>query len=301
MPADHRSLSRVTRAALWSSVPIALAGLAASIAGVFTDSPYASESLNWATQGAGQDAVNLAIYPALVAVAWMAGRGSVRAYLGWLGLLAYSAYSYVVYAGFVHFSGWFLLYVAIFGMSTYALIVGVSQLDPALLRRAFSGSTPTKAIGTLLTVLGGAFILLWLSEIVPSALSGDTPAAITEAGQVTNPIWMLDLGLVLPAMVVAGTLLRRGRAMGFVLAGMLLGFGIAMSAAILGMQAMLAIEGFEGAATPAVMMSLVMLLEIVAMWRFLAGVTPGLDLPHVLRLPVSDTRGSTPTPHTLAH
>lgn len=287
---------RPVRIALWSSVPIAVGAVTASLAGLFLPETYGAETTNWAAQGAGQDAVNLVIYPAMLLSAWRAARGSLRAYLTWLGIAAYSAYSYLLYAGFVHFSGWFLLYVTVFGLSTYALVAGFALLDPARLRASFPPSTPVRPVGWVLTALGTMFALLWLSEIVPALVAGTTPEVVTEAGQVTNPVWVLDLGLVLPAMILTGLLLRRGRPLGFTLAAPLLVFGIAMGAAILGMMAMLSVRGEPVTAVPVVMMGITMTVEAVAAYRFLVAlrsgartaraVRPGVD-PHG---PIEDPR-----------
>ena len=161
------------RLLLWLSVPIAGLAMAASLGGVFAESTYAAEAPNWAAQAVGQDAINVLLaYPALLLLAWLAGRGSLRAFLAWLGVVGYSAYSYVLYAGFLHFSGWFLVYVAVLGLSVFAVIGGVAVLDQGTVAAAFSSRTPTRLAGGLLVGLGALFSLLWLSEIVPAAAAG---------------------------------------------------------------------------------------------------------------------------------
>lgn len=51
----------------------------------------------------------------------------------------------------------------------------------------------------------------------PALLAGRVPDDVTEAGLLSNPIHVLDLGLVLPAAVLTGVLLARQRPWGFVL------------------------------------------------------------------------------------
>lgn len=276
------------RAALWSSIPIAMGAVAASLAGLLSPSTYAAETPNWAAQGAGQDAANLVIYPTLLVLAWLASRGSLRAYLAWLGVLAYTAYSYLVYSGYLHFSGWFLVYVAVFGLSTHALVVGWVVLDPIRLRTVVARSTRARAVGWVLTVLGALFAALWLSEIVPAVLAGATPEPITEAGLITNPIWVLDLGLVLPAMIAAGWLVRRSRPLGFTLAGPLLGFGVVMGLAILGMQAMLWVREEPVTAAPVVLMATLVVVEATAFLWLSAALPRDASIPTVLRPGTSD-------------
>jgi hypothetical protein len=83
------------------------------------DSVYARETEDFAAQGVGQDIANLIAYPILLLLAWAASRGSVRAYLAWLGILIYSGYSYAIYAFDVGFNALFLVYVAVLGLSIY--------------------------------------------------------------------------------------------------------------------------------------------------------------------------------------
>ena len=56
-------------------------------------------------------------------------RGSTRASLVTLGLLIYVVYSYILYAFFIHFGPWFLVYVAVLGLSTYALFGSVLGMN----------------------------------------------------------------------------------------------------------------------------------------------------------------------------
>ena len=56
-------------------------------------------------------------------------RGSTRASLVTLGLLIYVVYSYILYAFFIHFGSWFLVYVAVLGLSTYALFGSVLGMN----------------------------------------------------------------------------------------------------------------------------------------------------------------------------
>lgn len=256
---------------LWLSVPIAVLAMAASLAGVLTDGPYGAESANWAAQGRGQDVANLVLaYPALLVTAWLARRGSLRATLTWLGVLAYSAYSYLLYAGFLHFSGWFLVYVTVLGLSVFALVGGIASLDPASVRAALSDRAPLRATGTLLVVLGLLFAALWLAEIVPAILAGEAPPSAVTAGLVTNPVHLLDLALFLPAMVLTGVWLRRDRAVGAVLVVPILTFGVVMGVAVLAMFVSLAIDGQGFEVVPIVLMAGAAGVKLAVLVRMLA-------------------------------
>jgi hypothetical protein len=245
------------------SVPIAVLAMAASLAGVLSDRTYAAETANWAAQARGQDVANLVLaYPALLVAAWLAKRGSLRAYLVWLGVLVYSAYSYLLYAGFLHFSGWFPFHVAVLGLSVFALVGGVAALEPDTVRGALSDRAPLRPTGTLLVVMGLLFAALWLAEIVPAILAGEPPPSAVTAGLVTNPVHLLDLALLLPAMVLTGVWLRRDLPIGAVLVVPILTFGVVMGSAVLAMFVSLALAGEVVELVPVVLMAAAALLKL---------------------------------------
>jgi len=117
---------------LWTMISI-LAGLLMTLAGsagLFVNSTYAKETVNWATQGRGPDMVNLFLVAQILFISTcFVIKGSLRAFLVWLGTLVYLIYSYALYAFFIHFGSWFLAYVAILGLSFYAFIGSVLSLD----------------------------------------------------------------------------------------------------------------------------------------------------------------------------
>ena len=157
---------------------------------------------NWAAQSVGQDIANLVAFPTLLMLAFAAARGSLRAYLGWIGILAYSVYTYAIYSFDAHFGPLFVVWVGVFGLSIYALIGGLAALDPARVKSRFSGSAPIRFTSMLLVGTGSVFYLLWLSEIIPPLVSGTTPEALREVGLPTKPVHVLDLGVFLPALPV---------------------------------------------------------------------------------------------------
>jgi hypothetical protein len=72
--------------------------------------------------------VTLLTVPLLAWSAYRARAGSLRMHLLWLGLMLYYAYSYIIYA-FSPYNDMFLLYVALIGMSFYALLDGLFRLE----------------------------------------------------------------------------------------------------------------------------------------------------------------------------
>jgi hypothetical protein len=256
---------------LWIGLTLPLAALlaVASVAGLTTD-VYARETLSWATQGMGQDIVTLAVVvPVLLVSGHVAVRGSIAAFLVWLGALIYVLYSYILYAFFVHFGAMFPVYVAILGLSFHAIAGSVATRDLDGLTRA-AARARTGAASLFLVIAGALFAALWIADIAGSLLAGRVPASVVEAGLTVNPVHVLDLSVICPAMVITGVLLRRRHALGALWAVPLLVFAVLMGIAILAMMAAMHQRGLPAGPGPAMLMGALVLIGSVLAGRLLA-------------------------------
>jgi hypothetical protein len=271
---------------LWLSVPIAILAMAGSVVGIaFEDRIYGQETANWAAQSVGQDIANLVAYAVLLLLALLAGRGSVRAYLAWTGVLVYSVYTYAIYVFDIHFGPLFLVWLAVFGLSVYALIGAVANVDPERVRATLTGRAPVRSTGGVLIGIGAAFALLWLSEIIPPLFSGTVPQAVAEAGVPTNPVHVLDLALFLPGAILAGVLLTRRRAWGYVLAPTILVAMIMLALGIVSLMVVLSVRGEASSLGVGVGIGVLALVELLVVVRFLWGIHGEAGLGDVLRRP----------------
>jgi hypothetical protein len=251
-------------------MPIAvLACLGSILSLVFQDAIYGKETDNWAAQSVGQDIANLIAFPLMMAAAFFASRGSVRACLFTIGLLIYSAYTYAIYTFALHFGPLFLMWVAVFGLSIYALIGAFVSIDAARVKREFARGAGERFAARLLMGIGCAFGVLWLSEIIPATLTGGTPEALREVGLLTNPVHVLDLGLLLPALVITGRSLRRRRPIAYVLAPALLTATVFLGLGIISLMIVSAVRGIESAPVVGVAMAVLVLVEAVTVLRLL--------------------------------
>jgi hypothetical protein len=220
---------------LWLSVPITILLAIAAGYGVFIDSLY-RDTPSLVAQAIGQDTITLVIaIPALVIGAFLTSRGSLRARLIWLGVLVYVAYTYASYAFGIRFNPLFLIYIALLGCSTYALIGGLVTTDWTSVKAGFTERTPVRAVSIFLMVIAGIFYLMWLSEALPASLSGIPPQSVTEDGTPTNVIHVLDMAWLLPALVITAVSLWRKQPIGYALAAALLANLVFLALAILAM------------------------------------------------------------------
>jgi hypothetical protein len=252
-------------------VPLAILGSAANL---LDGGSYAEETSNWAAQAAGQDIANLIVFPIMALLAALAWRGSLRARLAWTGVAAYSTYSYAIYCFDVHWGRLFLLDVAVFGLSTYALVGGVAGLEHAAVRARFSPAAPVRLVSGALIGVAAAFAALWLSIEVPAAVSGTPADELHKVGLFTNPVHVLDLAIVLPATAIAGVLLRRRRPLGYCLAPLILSMLAALTVGIVSVMLVSAHRDIDPLGPGVAVTTVLLAGELVLLWRFLQAVGP---------------------------
>jgi hypothetical protein len=193
-----------------------------------------------------QDVFNLAIgLPILGGALWLARRGSLIGLLLWPGVLFYLAYTYVHYLVGAPFSALFLGYVAIVVLSAYTTIGLVASIDGDTVRQRLSGAVRPRVVGGLLVGLALLTVGQDGGGAVATALAGGAPIDPLARG-----VWIADLTLGVPAMLIVGGLLWRRVSLGYVAAaGLLLSFGLTsvVIAAMIALQHVLTGAPIDGA------------------------------------------------------
>lgn len=260
----------------WIFLSLAAAFLMAvsSAGGLFLPGTYARETASWAAQAAGQDIANLFfVFPAMLAALHFAYRGSLRGTLVTLGLLIYTVYSFVLYAFFVHVNSLFLVYVAVLGLSGFALSGCAIQMNREEVSRILAGNAKSKLVSVILLVFGALFSVRWLSEIMPPLLSGTSPGSAAEIGMPVNPVHVLDLAFLLPGMFAAAAGLHRRRPLALLFAAPLLTFSAVMGIAILAMMLTQYTRGASMAVVPLAVITAVVVLSLYGAYAFLRRIT----------------------------
>ncbi|MEO6956783.1 MAG: hypothetical protein ABI137_08580 [Antricoccus sp.] len=208
----------VTLPALWAwlAFVVAVLAAAASVVGLLVaDRIYGKETVMLADAATAQDIVTLlVVVPLLGLMSLRARRGSLVAVLCVPGILAFTTYNYAIYAFSIHFGPLFLVWIAVLGLSIFALVGGLATADISTIKRRFAGRTMTFTAVFLIAV-AGLFALLWLSEIVPDMLAGKPSHSANDWKIPTNPVHVLDLAFFLPAVITTGVLLRRRHPLGY--------------------------------------------------------------------------------------
>lgn len=221
-------------------------------------------------QNLGTDLVTLCVSIPLLGLAAGAMRGgSVRARLLWLGALGYLVYAYGMYALGVRWNRLFLAYLALFGLSFYALIVGLVGTDAAALRDR-APRAPVRAVAAYLITIAVLVAAMWLVEEAGALLRGAVPPSVVQFETPTNIVHVFDLALVLPAFLLAAVMLLRGRPWGYVLAGMLL---VKASTIGLWVAVMIWFSARQGFGTPPTYTAFLLALTLAGValsWVFLA-------------------------------
>jgi hypothetical protein len=184
--------------------------------------------------------------PALALGLWRARAGSAGGRLVAAAALGYLAYSYAIYAFSVVIDPLTPVHITILGLATWSLVLTVFGLDDATIDLASGFRLPRRTTGGFLIAVAGLFAMLWLSQIAGAITSGRLPAAVSDLGLPTSPVYSLDLAFAVPLITLAGVwLIRRDRRGP---AGAATGLAFLM---ILGLS-VLAIFAFEAAAGIAV-------------------------------------------------
>jgi hypothetical protein len=164
-----------------------------------------------------QDAVALLMGVPLLAVsAWLASRGSTRAFVCWMGGLFYVAYFWYFYVVGIRFTPLLPIHIVLVSMGMYGVLYLFFALDAADLKARFDASTPVRLVGAFLMATALGFAALWMTTIVSAAAAG------RELDGVTRVVIAIDGVVLLPLTFFGGLWLWRREPLGYALGGLLL-------------------------------------------------------------------------------
>jgi len=179
---------------------------------------YQHMSAEVAVQGIAQDYVTLCLgIPLLFIALYFASKNSFKGRFLLAGTLGYFFVTFLFYTCMAMFNFMFLGYVALLGLSFFALALTLLSFNLAELPSRFAPATPVKFVGGFLLFNTISIAFLWLSVILPPLLNGTIYPGQLEH-YTTLIVQGLDLGLLLPLAIVSAILLLKRSNWGFLLA-----------------------------------------------------------------------------------
>jgi hypothetical protein len=125
----------------------------------------------------------------------------------------------------------------------FGFIALVPSLPTVEIAAIYGPRAPAKSVAASFVLLALAAGISELREIISAIIAGQVPPSVVNDGFLTNPIHVLDLCLLLPALVIVGVMLLRRRALAFVYAPVLLTVQALISLELAGMFAAMNMRG----------------------------------------------------------
>lgn len=167
----------------------------------------------------GNDLVTLFVaVPLLVAAIILTRRGSSRAHLALLGMLDYTLYNFAFYLFGSALNSFYLLYVALFALSIFALVFGLAALDVKGVVKQFRRRTPVKGIAVWMALVALFLGGFWVAQSLSYVFTGQVPDIVQAVDWPTNVVGALDLTFVVSVNALGAVWLWGRRPWGYVLA-----------------------------------------------------------------------------------
>jgi hypothetical protein len=210
---DRRRMLRTATVLSWI---VAVVAALASLGSLLIRDLYPDET-PWGREAfRGGDLVTLFVaVPALIAALLFVRRGSLRAQAVWVGALFYTFYIYAYAVFGATFNDAFLLHIAAFSGSLFALACALPALDVGAIAGAFRANRWARPVGIFMVIVGIGQGALWLYIAGRNVVNGEVLPDIPVVGQ--HLVFALDLGLLVPMLIVSGVLLARRRPSGYLL------------------------------------------------------------------------------------
>ena len=201
------------------SILIAVLASIASAGGLFLKGLY-QDNLFVTSAWKGNDLITLLLgVPILVMTMIFSKYDSRKALLVWMGMLDYMLYTYAFYLFAATFNWFFLLYVALLGLSMFALLFALANLDANHISRGVNPRMQVKWIAAYMLVVAAGLTLIYVIQSLEFIFTGRVPAIVALTGHPTSIVFALDLTLLVPFLVLGAIWLVQRKPWGFILAG----------------------------------------------------------------------------------
>jgi hypothetical protein len=201
---------------------LAMASLTAGVVTFVAKDSIAGPAVSVGTARGTALVVAMVAVPVLLAAMWSSRRGSLRALVIWLGAAGYLLYNAVMFLFATPYNNFFLAYVAMFAFALWSIGAVLTQTDVAGVARHVTGRLPAHGIAIYAWTVALLNALVWLRTIIPTITAENPGAFLLGSGFSTHPVYIQDLAVWIPLMVVAAAWLWRGLPWGYLLTASIL-------------------------------------------------------------------------------
>jgi len=154
------------------------------------------------------------VVPLLIIALVLSKNADFKPKLVWVGLIGYLFYNYAFYLFGAALNNVFLLYIAIYTLSYFALIFILAALP---VTNIIGTSKLLMAISVFLLLISTMLCLVEMPPCFTFIKTGAMPEIVVKSQIHTSMVYALDLSVVVPAMVLGAMLLWQNKAWGTVL------------------------------------------------------------------------------------
>lgn len=180
---------------------------------------YKNESLSMASQVIAQDFVILVMGVPLLLLSLFFARKSLKGLFMLAGTISFFLYTYMSYAFTANYNNLFLAYICLMSCCLIAFIALCISITSYGLKNCFVEKPKLKFTSIFMLIMGALVAAMWLQRIVPPLVAGMIPKSVEH--YTTLIIQVLDLGIVIPAMLIAGILTLKKNPIGYFLSVLL--------------------------------------------------------------------------------
>jgi hypothetical protein len=238
------------------SIVIVILMILATVGGLFLNRLYRDNDFVIGAWRANDLVTLVVAVPVLImALAW-SNRDSTRAQLVWLGMLDYALYNYAFYLFAAAFNWFFLVYVALFTLSIFALIFGLVNVDTEKVVQKFREQTPVKWIAGYMLFVALGLTAIYFIQAFGFIFTDQLPEIVTKTGHPTSVVPALDLSFVVSWLVLGAVWLWQRRPWGYVISAAMVVKGAVYTLVLTVVTVSSVRAGFSG-------------LEEIPIWGFL--------------------------------
>ncbi|MEN8173608.1 MAG: hypothetical protein ABFS03_12115 [Chloroflexota bacterium] len=202
-----------TNKILW--ILVAILSLIAALIGVFNQDVYSTVLRPDLLPGTiSQDLITILAAMALVFLSLKTDDADTKKQIVVISLLAYIFYGYGIYVIERLYNSLYLLYMVIFSLSFWALVYSLLSINIDALKNIKAPNWIKNVSAGFLIFTALLFYFLWTSQLIPLMQTG-------EKIDFLYSIYILDMALVLPAILISAVLIIKKNSLGLVFAPIL--------------------------------------------------------------------------------